>query len=206
VRIQTSLYDSRLDRHSGKATVHGKQHAVNADFARHVVFISDLFDISERYVAGLVQEVTATHPHAQAVEVTEGVVALYHARRRGAVECLLLIFQAALASEDLNSLPTYARIDAFVRHHLLALPAAGKDTLAATLLGELSSVDRMYSNTLAAAQAAVSQTTMPSTLGKILSCLPEVALTFWGRWRRNPRPRHSGRPMPVTSTRASHAW
>jgi hypothetical protein len=161
----SSSSDDELKILSGKATVRGKQHAVNADFARHVLFISDQLGASERHVASLLQAATAIRPHSQPAEAVEEAVVLYHTRRRVAIDCLLLTFQAALESEESDAPTVCARIDTFARQHLLPPPVAGKDTLAAVILREMASVDEMLDRSLAAKQAAVSQTAVPSTTG-----------------------------------------
>lgn len=83
--------------------------AVNADFARQVAFVSSQLDVSERYVAGLIQSIIARHPNltsqqtsqsAGSEKLVEAAILEFHTKRRQLAECLKYIVEAAVLGQS----------------------------------------------------------------------------------------------------------
>ena len=80
---------------TGRTTVNGRPVAVNTDFAKQVLFVSQQLDVSERYVAGLLQDVVSATPNVSSDHLVEAVILEFHARRRQLTDCLRFIVEAA---------------------------------------------------------------------------------------------------------------
>ncbi|OBZ74918.1 hypothetical protein A0H81_05368, partial [Grifola frondosa] len=149
---------------SGKIVVNGRSLAVNSDFARQVVFISQQLDCSERYVAGLLQEVMIKNPNLTQEECIEATILEFHQRRRQIAECLRYIFQAAEPAEARDEPPLYQRLDAFVRQHLLPPPGGSGMglSLAIKVFQEMHNLGNVLAKAQSARQNARSDTVAPS--------------------------------------------
>lgn len=119
---------------------------INTDFARQVVFVSSQLDVSERYVASLMQSIISKHPnltfHLQqepsaSERLVESTIAEFHARRRQLAECLKYIVEAAVLGQHesgdfavgTNGLAggvpeVYRQLELFVRQEILAQSSA----------------------------------------------------------------------------------
>ncbi|KAL6308871.1 nucleoporin Nup186/Nup192/Nup205 [Sparassis latifolia] len=149
---------------SGKITVDGRPLAVNTDFARQTVFLSQQLDCSERYIASLLQDVVAENPNMTRERCIEAAVLEFHVRRRQLAECLRYIFEAAEMVESQDAPPLCARIDLFVRQQLLPAPGgpAGGLSLASKIFQEVHNLGNVLSKAQTARQNARSNTVAPS--------------------------------------------
>ncbi|RDX43688.1 hypothetical protein OH76DRAFT_1188692 [Lentinus brumalis] len=166
-----SLYDvgprnpqEQRELESGKITIDGRSVAVNADFARQAVFISQQLDCSERYVAGLLQDVMTHNPNLTQEQCIEAAIMEYHTRRREIAECLGTILQAAERAETADASPLHQRIDLFVRQQLLnpGGRAGSGLSLAMKVFQEIHNVGNALNKAQAARQNAKSETVPPS--------------------------------------------
>ncbi|CDO70405.1 hypothetical protein BN946_scf184999.g46 [Trametes cinnabarina] len=149
---------------SGKIVINGRSVAVNADFARQAVFISQQLDCSERHVAGLLQEVMAQNPNFTPEQCIEAAILEFHLRRRETADCLRYILEAAEAAERADAPPLCYRIDQFVRQELIQ-PSGRAGTglsLAMKIFQEIHSVGNALNKAQQARQSARSETVAPS--------------------------------------------
>ncbi|KAH9929472.1 nucleoporin Nup186/Nup192/Nup205 [Fomitopsis serialis] len=102
-----------LKSYSGKITVNGRPHAVNPDFARQTLFISQELDVSERHAANLLQHVMSVNPNVPMERCIEATILEFHTRRRHLADCLQYILEAAQLGEagDVRSSRQNARSD-----------------------------------------------------------------------------------------------
>ncbi|KAH9922299.1 nucleoporin Nup186/Nup192/Nup205 [Epithele typhae] len=145
---------------SGKITINGRTVAVNVDFAKQAVFISQQLDCSERYVASLLQDVMHANPNLNQVQLIEATIMEYHKRRRETADCLGTILQAAERAETADATTLYQRIDIFVRQQLLQ-PGGGL-SLAMKVFQEIHSTGNALNKAQVARQNAKSDTVPPS--------------------------------------------
>ncbi|KAM5532441.1 hypothetical protein V8D89_013891, partial [Ganoderma adspersum] len=149
---------------SGKITINGRSVAVNGDFAKQALFISQHLECSERYAAGLLQDVMTHNPNFTPERCIEAAIMEYHTRRRELADCLGTILQAAERAETGDASPLHQRIDTFVRQQLLRPGgAAGAGlSLAMKLFQEIHSVGNTLAKALTARQNAKSDTVAPT--------------------------------------------
>lgn len=149
---------------TGKILVNGRSVAVNADFAKQAVFISQQLDCSERYVAGLLQDVMTHNPNLTQEQCIEAAIMEFHKRRREIAECLGTILQAAERAETADASPLNQRIDIFVRQQLLqsGLRMGTGLSLAMKVFQEIHNVGNALSKAQTARQNAKSETVAPS--------------------------------------------
>ncbi|OCH88950.1 hypothetical protein OBBRIDRAFT_888752 [Obba rivulosa] len=145
---------------SGKVVVNGRSLAVNSDFARQVIFISQQLDCSERYVAGLLHEVVSQNPNLNQQSTIEATILEFHNRRRQLAECLRYIFEAAEVAETHDASPFYGRLDYFVRTQLV--PASGGLSFASKVFQEIHNLGNVLAKVQNARQNARSETVVPS--------------------------------------------
>jgi nuclear pore complex protein Nup205 len=127
---------------SGRTTINNRSVVINTDFARQVVFVSTHLDVSERYVAALLQSITSRHPNitsqqapiSDSEKLVEAAIMEFHAKRRQLAECLKYIVEAAVSAQrdDLHVSPgskaetgriaeVYRQLELFVRQEILIL-------------------------------------------------------------------------------------
>ncbi|KAF7373366.1 hypothetical protein MSAN_00546200 [Mycena sanguinolenta] len=148
---------------SGKTVLNGKPAAVNADFARQVVFLSQQLETSERYIAGLLHSVTAENPNIQPVDCIELTIAEYHQRRRHVADCLGYIFEAAEAADPSDKSSILHRIWVFVEQDLISPPSQpGEITLAQRIVREIQILGNLVAKADAARKGARTTTIAPS--------------------------------------------
>ncbi|KAJ7041203.1 nucleoporin Nup186/Nup192/Nup205 [Mycena alexandri] len=143
---------------SGKTVLNGRPAAVNPDFARQVVFISQQLDTSERYIADLLHSVTAENPNIQPVDCIELTIAEFHQRRRHLADCLGYIFEAAEAADD----EIFHRIGEFVAQDLIPPPRTGEVTLAHRIVREIQNLGNAVARADAARKGARTMSVAPS--------------------------------------------
>ncbi|KAF7795183.1 hypothetical protein EIP86_006332 [Pleurotus ostreatoroseus] len=148
---------------SGRILVDGKPLAVNADFAKQTVFISQQLDVSERYVAGLLQDVMAANPNLSQEQLIEATVLEFHLRRRQLAECLRYIFEAAEFSESEDAPQLYEQLHGFITGQILA----GGDRFPRRLFTEIDKLEDVISRVQVERQNARSNTAAPSQQGDI---------------------------------------
>ncbi|KAJ7160759.1 nucleoporin Nup186/Nup192/Nup205 [Mycena filopes] len=143
---------------SGKTVLNGRPAAVNADFARQVLFISQQLDTSERYIAGLLHSITVENPNIQPVDCIELTIAHFHERRRHLADCLGYIFEAAEAGDD----EIFHRIGEFVAQDLIPPPRTGEITLAHRIVREIQNLGNAVARADAARKGARTGSVAPS--------------------------------------------
>lgn len=154
--------------------VNGRSIAVNTDFARQVIFLSQQLDCSEQYIAGLLHEIMSHNPNITTVDCIEAVIVEFHQRRRHLVDCLRYIFEAAQLAETADVPRIFLRLDAFTRQHLIPsskTSTGGDVTLAFTIFRELENLGNIIAKVQAAKQNAVSNTAAPAAQGETVPSL-----------------------------------
>lgn len=151
----------------GKTTINGKSAAVNADFARQAIFLSQQLDCSEKYVAGVLHHVMSNNPNIGPVQCMELTVATFHQRRRHLVDSLRFLLEAAEASELPDASMVYRRLGTFVTVDLLPGPrSGGEPTMARKVFNEIEQLDVLIGKADAARKNAGSNTVVPSGQGE----------------------------------------
>ncbi|KAJ7777509.1 nucleoporin Nup186/Nup192/Nup205 [Mycena maculata] len=158
---------------SGKTVLNGRQAAVNSDFARQVIFLSQQLECSERYIAGILHSVTAENPNVTPVDCIELTVAEFHQRRRHLADCLGYIFEAAeVATESSEKSSMFSRIEHFVADDLIP-PSASQQgteiTLAHRIVREMQSLGNAVAKADAARKSARTDSVAPSAQGAVPS-------------------------------------
>lgn len=173
---------SHCHQNAGRITVNGRSLAINADFARQVLFLSQQLDCSERYIAGILQTTMSQNPNLSAIHYIESVIVEFHQRRRHLVDCLRYIFEAAELAESADAPRIFKRLDAFTKQQLIPAirsPAGGEVTLAASVFKEIETLGAVIVKVQGMRQNAVSNTVAPSDQGILLSlCIanPDINL------------------------------
>ncbi|KAF8154003.1 nucleoporin Nup186/Nup192/Nup205 [Crassisporium funariophilum] len=149
---------------SGKTTINGKQAAINADFARQVIFLSQQLDCSEKYVAGLLHHIMSDNPNIRPVQSMEMTVSNFHLRRRHLVDSLRFLLETAQAAERPDAPTTYKRLSRFVRTELLPgmRVGGGEVSMAYRVFKEIEQLDNLIAHADAARKNAGSNTVAPS--------------------------------------------
>lgn len=153
--------EERREVESGKIIINGRRVSINADFARQVMFLSDILECSERYVASLLQSVMAGNPNISPVACIEVAVAEFHQRRRHLIDSLRIMFEATVAAEQADSSPALRRIEQFVRSELVP-SKEGRPSLPTKIFNEMVRVDHELARTVVTRRNALSDTTSPS--------------------------------------------
>lgn len=162
------LPTSYLIIYIGKITINGKSAAVNADFARQAIFLSQQLDCSEKYVAGVLHHVMSENPNIGSVQCMELTVATFHQRRRDLVDALRFLLDATEASELPDASIVYRRLGTFVKADLLPGPRPGgsEPTMARKVFREIEQLDVLIGKTDTARKNAGSNTVVPSGQGE----------------------------------------
>ncbi|KAJ7145837.1 nucleoporin Nup186/Nup192/Nup205 [Mycena epipterygia] len=154
---------------SGKTVLNGKPVAVNSDFARQVIFLSQQLECSERYIAGLLQAVTAENPNIQPVDCVELTIAEFHQRRRHLADCLGYIFEAAELADDFSDQSMFSRIHQFAKDDLLPPAGSREGGLTQRIVREMQNLGNAVARADAARKGARTNTTAPSAQGTTAS-------------------------------------
>ncbi|EJD04791.1 uncharacterized protein FOMMEDRAFT_153883 [Fomitiporia mediterranea MF3/22] len=144
---------------SGKVTVDGRSLSVNAEFARHVAFISQQVNCSERFVAAVLHYVLSKNPTIDKVEAVEQSVLAYHQLRRELADCLRFVFETAAKAEEPVALPIHALLNDFVRRQLIE--TAGHGSITHRIFVEIVNLDTAIAAARIAVTNAVSTTNIP---------------------------------------------
>jgi nuclear pore complex protein Nup205 len=152
----------------GKITINGKSAAVNADFARQAIFLSQQLDCSEKYVAGVLHHVMSENTNIGPVQCMELTVATFHQERRDLVDSLRFLFEATEASELPDASIVYQRLGTFVKAELLLGPRSGvsEPTMARKVFKAIEQLDALIGKADAARKNAGSNTVVPSGQGE----------------------------------------
>ncbi|KAJ7620549.1 nucleoporin Nup186/Nup192/Nup205 [Mycena polygramma] len=150
---------------SGKTVLNGRPAAVNADFARQAVFLSQQLETSERYIAGLLHSVTAENPNIQAVDCIELTIAQFHQRRRHLADCLDYIFEAAELADPSDTSSVFYRIGEFASKDLILPGASQAGGLAHRIVREIQNLGNAVARADAARRGARTITVPPSAQG-----------------------------------------
>ncbi|CCM02106.1 uncharacterized protein FIBRA_04183 [Fibroporia radiculosa] len=152
---------------SGKTTVEGRSLAVNSDFARQAIFVAQQLDCSERYIAGLLQDVMFENPNVSPERCIEATILEFHLRRRHLADCLRYIIEAADLGSTGNAPDLYIRLDMFVRQQLLPAPRSTVGGLSLTLkiFQEIHNLGNVLAKAQTARQNAKSDTVLSSGQG-----------------------------------------
>ncbi|KAF5345807.1 hypothetical protein D9756_010889 [Leucocoprinus leucothites] len=152
---------------SGKTVIEGKQVAINAEFARQVLFLSQQLECSERYIAALLDEVMKENPNIDAVTSLELTVELFHLRRRHLVDSLRYLVDATEAAESNRDNQTYARIARyFITEFVPASPGQGGSfTLVTRIWKQIEQLDALVARGDNARRGAASNTVAPGGQG-----------------------------------------
>ncbi|KAG6890211.1 hypothetical protein C0995_010222 [Termitomyces sp. Mi166 len=126
---------------SGKMIINGKHVAVNTDFARQSIFLSQQLDCSERYLAEVLYNVMLENPNIDTLHCLEVAIAHFHRRRRDLVDCVDLLIQAVLAAAAPNPTPTVLNLSEFVTNQLIYSIKQGDDLWGIRIFREVDSLD-----------------------------------------------------------------
>ena len=151
---------------TGEITIDGKRVAVNPDFARQVIFLSQQLECSERRVAGILDKVTSENPNLSPVYTLEAAVAEFHRRRRLLVECVCELVEATRLAVALDAHPPLKRLANFVESELLhGLPSPGVETWTLRIFRTIDGLEGVLSAANNARQCAGSNTVPPGGQG-----------------------------------------
>ena len=152
----------------GKITINGESAAVNTDFAKQAIFLSQQLDCSEKYVAGVLHHVMSDNPNIGPVQCLELTATTFHQRRRDLVDCLRFLLEATEASELPDAPIVYQRLGTFVKTELLLGPRSGASefTMARKVFKEIEQLDDLIGKADAARKNAGSNTVVPSGQGE----------------------------------------
>lgn len=162
----------------GRVLVDGRALAVNADFAKQTVFISQQLEVSERYVAGLLQEVMSHNPNITQEKLIEATILEFHSRRRNLADCLRYIFEAADAAQDPSSPVLFSQLGQFTQQYLIE----GGNNLPQRLVKEVDRLGETITKVQVARMNAQSNTAAP--MGQGVHCVMKLLtrLLNLGRW------------------------
>ncbi|KAF9445985.1 hypothetical protein P691DRAFT_777187 [Macrolepiota fuliginosa MF-IS2] len=152
---------------SGKTVIEGKQVAINTEFARQVLFLSQQLECSERYIAALLDEVMKDNPNIDAIASLELTVELFHLRRRHLVDSLRYLVDATEAAEASEDNATYVRLARYFTNELVpSSPGQGGSfTLATRIWKGIEQLDALVARADNARRGAGSNTIAPSGPG-----------------------------------------
>ena len=150
--------------------LNNKSTAVNGDFVRQTIFLSQQLSCSEKYIASILYDVMAESPNINPVICLELTVAKFHQRRRQLIDCLRFLLEATEAAEAPDPPSTYTLIARFVKSELLpgtrALAAQGGINLASKLLKEFEQLEVDIAKADVARKNAGSNTVVPTDQGE----------------------------------------
>ncbi|KAJ7682921.1 nucleoporin Nup186/Nup192/Nup205 [Mycena rosella] len=153
---------------SGKTVLNGKPVAVNPDFARQVIFLSQQLECSERYIASLLQSIMAQNPNIPSVNCIELAVSEFHERRRHLADSLGYIFEIAETGAESSERTIFSRIHDFAKSDLIPPSVShpgGEITLAHRIVREIQSLGNVVAKADAARKGARTETIAPSAQG-----------------------------------------
>jgi nuclear pore complex protein Nup205 len=159
-------------------TIDGQRVALNSDFVRLAIFLSQQLDCSERYVAGILYKVMSENPNITAADALEATVAEFHYRRRLLAESVLDLVEATRLGGEPDATPTSKRLSNFVQSELIhGLPAQGTETWALRIYRAVDTLDGVLAAANNARQSAGSITVLPSGSGQYQNSLSMQCIT-----------------------------
>lgn len=143
--------------------------AINTEFARQVLFLSQQLECSERYIAALLDEVMKENPNIDAVTSLELTVEQFHLRRRHLVDSLRYLVDATEAADLFPDNQTYVRLARYFINELVpaSLGQGGSFTLATRIWKEIEQLDALVAKADNARRGAGSNTVAPSCAGEL---------------------------------------
>ncbi|KAG6907715.1 hypothetical protein DXG01_007628 [Tephrocybe rancida] len=130
---------------SGRTVINGKNVAVNTDFARQSIFLSQQLDCSERYVAEVLYNVMSENPNIDTLHCLEVSIAHFHQRRRDLVDCVDLLIQAVHAASAPNPSSSILNLSEFVTNQLIYGIKQGDDLWGIRIFREVDGFDAVLS-------------------------------------------------------------
>ncbi|KAF7759783.1 hypothetical protein Agabi119p4_11478 [Agaricus bisporus var. burnettii] len=159
--------DEQKEIATGKVVIEGKHVAVNAEFARLVLFLSEQLECSERYIAGLLNEVMKENPNIDTVTGMELTIELFHLRRRYLVDALGFLVDAAQAAEISTDNHTYVGLAQYLENELA--PSVGWEqgemTLTRRIWDQIQQLDGIMGRADNARRGAATNTIAPNGPG-----------------------------------------
>ena len=162
-----SYFSYLLMKSEGKIEVQSRTLAVNSEFIRQAVFLSEHLQCSEKYCAGLLHVVLAENPNLTQEQAVEKAVLEYHRTRRELAECLRFIFEASVPAQDGNASNIQLRLNEFAKRYLVG--SGGPSFIAHGVFSEINRLEDAIGKARTAVTNAVSDTKLPAQAGK--SCL-----------------------------------
>jgi nuclear pore complex protein Nup205 len=135
--------------------------AVNAEFARLVLFLSEQLECSERYVAGLLNDVMKENPNIDTITSMELTVELFHLRRRHLVDALRFLVDAAQAAEISTDNYTYVGLAQYLENELVPptdREQGGRMTLTKRIWDQIQELDGLMGRADNARRGAATNT------------------------------------------------
>ncbi|KAF9264555.1 hypothetical protein L218DRAFT_1076467 [Marasmius fiardii PR-910] len=156
---------------SGKTFINGKQVAINPEFARQVISLSQQLECSERYIAGLLNDVMAQNPNISPVDCVEATVLEFHHRRRNLADSLRILMEVTEIGGLEETSDFYRNVAQFVVAEII-LPerpqtSRGETPFAYRLFKEMEDLGTVLSRVDTARKNAQSNTVIPPGQGTI---------------------------------------
>jgi len=157
----------------GKTVIENKQVAINPEFAKQVLFLSQHLKCSERYIATLLDEVVKDHPVIDSVTSLELTVELFHLRRRHLVDSLRCLVDATKAVDSSTKNQVYVRIARYFVAELVPA-SSGQDgslTLVRRIWKQIEQLNVLVAQADSARRGAATNTVVPVGQGQSLTWL-----------------------------------
>ncbi|KAI0033042.1 nucleoporin Nup186/Nup192/Nup205 [Vararia minispora EC-137] len=107
----------------GKMTLEKTEFTISNNLATQVMFLAQVLECSESYVASLVHYVMTAQPNLAPADLLEAVILEHHERRRDTVQCLQYLVDISLICNTPNRAPdctrTHSQVDLFFERHIL---------------------------------------------------------------------------------------
>ncbi|KAG6837756.1 hypothetical protein H0H93_001683 [Arthromyces matolae] len=145
---------------SGKTVINGKHVAVNTDFARQSIFLSQQLDCSERCVAEALYNVMSENPNIDTLNCLELAIARFHQGRRDLVDCVDLLIQAAIAFTTASRSSAISHLSEFVMNQLIYGVKEVDNVWGSRIFREIDGLDSLLATVDNARKCAPSLTTL----------------------------------------------
>jgi len=154
----------------GKTIIENRQVAINPEFAKQVLFLSQHFECSERYIATLLDEVVKEHPGIDSVTSIELTVELFHLRRRHLVDSLRCLVDATKAVDSSINNQVYVRLTRYFVTELLPA-SSGSLTLVKRIWKQIEQLNVLVAQADSSRRGAATNTVVPVGQGQSLTWL-----------------------------------
>ena len=144
--------------------------AINPEFAKQVLFLSQHFECSERYIATLLDEVVKEHPGIDSVTSIELTVELFHLRRRHLVDSLRCLVDATKAVDSSINNQVYVRLTRYFVTELLPA-SSGSLTLVKRIWKQIEQLNVLVAQADSSRRGAATNTVVPVGQGQSLTWL-----------------------------------